>query len=524
MLHLCVSIFLSSLIREALIIITGRQRKVKCGEEKPSCRNCSSHSRHCVWPNSRDLCDRRNELRGGRRPSASSKDDTPSVKPHEPSEEVVIQHTHASLIPSLGTGSSAICSEAEFELFQHFLNDFSPLVVLPTWNKSSFQEYRYQVACMMMHFRSVKFAVLSSCAMNKYMRSRNYQYQTVALMYYSRAVEEVKQEVVRLQLDQTLPEISLITAVIYLYIYDVCSPLPSLGPFRHSIHSELMNQQLWGEDALVDPRKHVAGAMKLLNLRSGGGSSQLSMSRALDRVTAESVVYQAFLLSMRRPFTPYFPVDVQFMDRAESILNSERLMAAIHVDSSPVLGIPLSLYRFILDIIHFRNSTEQPSVALLARLRTEMEYWETFVLTGSTTSHSLSTDGGFSTDMIILYVLATSLLLDWITESSTSGLSTNALQPPDVIDLMRGNVGLIPWQLSHGLKILRRPNTSTAWSHGFLGPWPILIFGYAVTAEEDIALLRTLLREIVYRLGYGEVQRMLDELEEIWGARKCDLI
>jgi len=152
-----------------------------------------------------------------------------------------------------------------------------------------------------------------------------------------------------------------------------------------------------------------------------------------------------------------------------------------------------------------------------------MDFWEAFVFMDSNTASLSLEDGGSSSETTILYVLAASLFLDWITEASTSGLWAANAPPPDEVIFGSRRPGKGPWQLSQGLEILRRPNASSAWCHGFLGLWPILIFGYAVSSEGEMMLLRNLLRDILQRLTYGEVQRTLDELEAVWSVRKAQV-
>lgn len=47
----------------------------------------------------------------------------------------------------------------------------------------------------------------------------------------------------------------------------------------------------------------------------------------------------------------------------------------------------------------------------------------------------------------------------------------------------------------------------------------MLIFGHAVTEREDMQLIRPVLREMRERIGYGEIQRILAELQLVWDAR-----
>lgn len=75
------------------------------------------------------------------------------------------------------------------------------------------------------------------------------------------------------------------------------------------------------------------------------------------------------------------------------------------------------------------------------------------------------------------------------------------------------------WQVDYALSILGQPDAYRMWSSCYLGTWPMLIFGYAVTSDRDITLIREVLSCTVQRMGFGENQRLLNELEGIWSAR-----
>lgn len=114
----------------------------------------------------------------------------------------------------------------------HFLNKFLSLLVLPTWNKSHFLDYQFQLVSMMLYRDSVKYAVLASCAANKYTLSNDTRYQNYALVFYSRAVKGVNNAVVQLHSDQTAPDDSLLATVVFLYLHDVCCSSTIICTYR----------------------------------------------------------------------------------------------------------------------------------------------------------------------------------------------------------------------------------------------------------------------------------------------------
>ncbi|OHF02307.1 hypothetical protein CORC01_02300 [Colletotrichum orchidophilum] len=460
----------------------GRKRRVKCGEERPKCRNCVASGRGCIWPSSDDMYDRRHRFR------RSCSNDRALPSPSSCSEDSI---TYLELREP---------PDLEQELIHHYLNVFLSVLLLPTVRERDLEGYGSQVMSMVLRSESVKCAVLAACASNKYMLLRSRRYHDAALGYYFRAVELVNRALHDLGTSAKGPDDPLLTTVVYLYLYD-----------------------LWGPpDETLDARKHVDGAMNLLKLRYEDTSSPMSMSRPLHRINTESVLYQAFLLAMRKPFAPNFHVDEQFLDRSEHVLNARNLIDILPEDFSPVLGLPLPLYRLITDLIDFLNSPKHPTDAFLTRMREEMDTWEGFVLVEDGTVNYPWSMTSFHKDAVTLFVLGASLLLDYIAESSTA-VSTSATRiqraPQNSwIPLQEASDGP-RWQVNRAFEILRRPAAYETWTRCFLGAWPMLILGYSVTSFEDISLIRRVLTQMVERMGYGEIQRILDDLEGVWTFR-----
>ena len=197
----------------------GRRRRVKCGEERPCCQNCSNTGHDCSWPTSNDLCDRRNLPRAGQKYSPSfSSGDIVSPTCNADQEEPWINLGFNKSLDRAG-----IECEDDVELIYHFLNNFISVLVLPTWNRKHLVEYQSELVGMMMQSPGVKCAVLAASAANKYTLSSNNRYEKLALVYYSRAVWHANQELNKLCLPHQVPGDSLVTTVVYLYLHDVCN-------------------------------------------------------------------------------------------------------------------------------------------------------------------------------------------------------------------------------------------------------------------------------------------------------------
>jgi hypothetical protein len=172
-----------------------------------------------------------------------------------------------------------------------------------------------------------------------------------------------------------------------------------------------------------------------------------------------------------------------------------------------VLGVPTSLYRLILRIIDSCNVPRGSLLNQLKGLKAELQYWEQLLLDDEDSQSPQHGDSRFNDLMII----ATSLLLDLITGTLTSWDNTD-WPPTSVRD---GDGKPWRWQLDLAMNILQCPEEHQKWSGCYLGARPLLILGYGARSLEEITLVKDMLRKMQQRIGYGEVQRIREELDEI---------
>lgn len=301
----------------------------------------------------------------------------------------------------------------------------------------------------------------------------------------------------------------------------------------------LICQQLWGPDTVNDAPKHVAGAIQLLTLRYNDTLFSAAVSSAYDRIMIESVLYQTFLLALRNPFSPSFHVDSFFLESTETLLASLTFWEASVAANSPVLGIPVSFYRLLLDIVQLGNSPGEQNAAVGADLKGQMRQWEDLVLEIEESNEipaATIVQEYCHWDAVALYTLAGSLLLDWIIELRESEAPTKGTgdspspSPSSSLATDAASVSEISppppppprWQLFRALSILRRPGRTESWTRCYLASWPTMVLGYAVDNHEDIGLIRQLLRSMREYLGYGEIERILADLEVAWSKRGAD--
>ncbi|KAF4437815.1 Transcriptional regulatory protein moc3 [Fusarium austroafricanum] len=211
--------------------------------------------------------------------------------------------------------------------------------------------------------------------------------------------------------------------------------------------------------------------------------------------------------TVKRPFRPDFRLDSEFITHAEDLLRSYDNSNPSSSKPSIVLGVPTSLYRLILRIIDSYNVPRSSLLDHLKGLKAELQYWEQLLLDEEDSQSSQDGDSRFNDLMII----ATSLLLDLITETLTS--QDNTVWPS--ASIADGDEKPWRWQLDLAMNILQCPKEHQKWSGCYLGAWPLLILGYGSRSVEEITLVKDILRKMQQRIGYGEVQRIREELDEI---------
>lgn len=265
--------------------------------------------------------------------------------------------------------------------------------------------------------------------------------------------------------------------------------------------------EFWSLDAMSNPKPHVVGAVKLLSLRNQDNSSLRPFTQSHDRINVESVLYQGFLPSIRRPFRPDFRLDSAFITYAEDLLRSYDNANPTSSKPSIVLGVPTSLYRLILRIIDSYNVPRNRLLDHLKGLKMELQYWEQLLVDDQDSQNVHHGDSRFN-DLIII---ATPLLLDLITETLTSRDDTDCpfVSVEDVDGKPWG------WQLDLAMNILQCPEEHQKWSSCYLGAWPLLILGYGARSIEEITLVKDILTKMQQRIGYGELQRIREELDDI---------
>jgi hypothetical protein len=275
-----------------------------------------------------------------------------------------------------------------------------------------------------------------------------------------------------------------------------------------------------GRGTYNDIPRHVNAAIRILKLRLL--DRPLSISRPFDRLAVESVLYQIFLVTMGS-WSDYsalgYQFDAGFWLRAENLLAQSMLFPSTSISTnSPVLGVPMDLFKLVLSIRRLWESPFRHDEETLDELRTELDEWErTIIVSGpaSPDDQSAPPDSHYELykDATALYVLVSSLLVQELCEGHTDeigiGIGPPEPVPPDC------------WQVEKAAEILRRHEHDIDWARCYIGNWPVYTLGFFMSSPDDIQLVRDDMRRRWDSMRFSQLERFRNELEAIWIQREA---
>lgn len=265
-----------------------------------------------------------------------------------------------------------------------------------------------------------------------------------------------------------------------------------------------------GRGTYSDIPRHLNAAMRIVRLRLL--ERPWSLSRPFDRLAVESVLYQIFLVatgSWTDPRQMDHHFDHDFWLEAEQLLAKSNLYPGRSISfNSPVIGVPLALFRVVLSLKRLYQNPSQHDHDALEALRSEVEKWEGVVLSEGeidSPDEYQNCNPGIYRDAGYLYILVSSLLMDQISVGDWIP-GAPMVAPPD------------SWQLKKAKEILRGRQDDIEWARCFIGNWPVYSLGFFLD-EPDIELIRADLHHRWMAVKFSQISRFRDDLETTWAAR-----
>lgn len=386
--------------------------------------------------------------------------------------------------------------DLELAISRHFIEKYYGLLLLPNSHPDFYDGWITEIQYLMVDHKSLRYSVLANGASNLHLMEKNDSMQELALTYYSNALQGLTKLLINE--GQLANHNGLLMSVMLLFIHGCM-----------------------GQGTYSDTPQHVSAATRILSMRLF--SSESSIKRPFDRLAVESVLYQIFLITTGL-WSEDIPLDYQF--DLEFWLKAERLLnrSIIFPDgsnslNSPVLGVPVSLYRLALSMKQqfqdAREGTHNPLV--LANIKSEVEQWEALVLCDGILDHQsineqFTRTHEFYRDASYLFILNISLLLEQTKYFIRKSPSITGTGPPEMAPSSS-------WQVSKALSILYARRHDKEWKMCFMGNWPVYTLGFFLSSVEDVQLLRTEMNDRWRLSRFSQLTRFIGDLESVWSKR-----
>jgi hypothetical protein len=267
-----------------------------------------------------------------------------------------------------------------------------------------------------------------------------------------------------------------------------------------------------GKGTYSDIPRHVNATTRILRMRLMDQSAP-PIQHPFDRLAVESVLYQIFLVtvgSWSNPLELDYRFDAAFWLQAEKLLaRSTGFPDVPAISNSPVLGVPLALFKLVLSVKQLWQSPLRYDEETLADLKAELAVWERFIADqdASSTEHCKQDDPIYR-DATHLYVLVASLLAGQLSEQSLGETQLPGPAP-------QGS-----WQIQRAMKILRDHENDDDWAGCYIGNWPVYTLGFFVSSPEDVETVRRDLQRGWNSMRFSQLERFRDDLERTWSQRR----
>ncbi|KAH6983706.1 fungal-specific transcription factor domain-containing protein, partial [Ilyonectria destructans] len=463
--------------------LTCRKRRKKCDERLPICDGCNLSRRHCQWPTLPDLLDRRFASHNRSRYNQPQT----AIAHFKPLGTTV--DSELATFSKVPAAQGVVSRDPEPVVLRHFMERFYSLLILPNCHPSFYNGWLIEIQDLIVHHKGLYYSVLACAASHIYCANSSSQMQELSLTYYSNSIRELVRFLTRASRLEN--DNGLLMSVMLLCL-----------------------QGCYGCDTYDDLPHHVAAATHILASRLL--DRRWRITRLFDRLAVESVLYQIFLVttglwSDSTGFYADFYAD--FWTQAERLLDRSLLFPTCSTSlNSPVLGVPVSLFRVTLSLRQQCRSRVSCDQAILDQIQSEVEAWEVALrcdqqLSSSSTNEPPCGQEKYYTDTGHLYAIIASVLLEHLAgnETSTSPAPTASSDN---------------WQVKKAVQILRRYQHDDGWARLFIGNWPVYTLGFLMSSPDDMELIRADLQRRWDLTNFAQISRFSQDLEKTWAARK----
>lgn len=246
------------------------------------------------------------------------------------------------------------------------------------------------------------------------------------------------------------------------------------------------------------------------------------MLQPFDHLALESVLYQMFLTStvLWSDDAPLAEFDLEFWLKAEQLLDASVMFPnKPNSINSPVLGVPIALFRLAIQTKQACQHPGLQSVIEMERLYDEIREWEAIVL-GPHGVELAPKDDAFGRQQTYydgathLYILVVSLLFEQVQRL----LETGSV-PESQVTRLPETVPRHTWQVQKALRILSHFGHDDDWASSYIGNWPIYTLGFFLDNTSDINLIQNEMDRRWSMTKFMQISRFRNDLEAAWSGR-----
>ncbi|KAH7071239.1 hypothetical protein BKA63DRAFT_578403 [Paraphoma chrysanthemicola] len=381
--------------------------------------------------------------------------------------------------------------DLEVVISRHFIEKYYEYLLLPDCHPAFHDGWIKDIQELMVDDEGLRYAVLANAASHIHNVDTNPGMQSLALKYYSKSIRGLS-HVLDQANDPYLASCNgLLMSIILLYLHGCL-----------------------GKGTYTDIPPHLQAAVRVLSLRFFDDSD--NELQPFDLLAFESVLYQIFLTSTVHwsDPAPLSDFDLQFWIQAETLLERKPMFSGPRSLNSPVLGVPIALFRLVVQAKEAYQHPRQYDEATLEQLRREVEAWEGVVLSNgridaSAEHQSQNIQHIYYEGASYLYILIISLLLEQIDQSLWSPAHNQ----------LPNTVPRDTWQMRKALFILQQFERDDGWTNCFIGNWPTYTLGFFCRDEEDIAVIRNEMKRRWDLTKFVQIARFHEDLEKAWEHR-----
>jgi hypothetical protein len=399
------------------------------------------------------------------------------------------------VLRTLGTG-------LEIAVARHFVDHFYPHLLSLDCDRHFHQEWLRSIQKSMPHSTGLRYSVLANAASHLFLAGRCPQMQDLALHYYTRSLRGLGTAISQSDTnDWECGKNDILTSMIFLYL-----------------HGNM------GNGTYEDTSIHVNAAAQVLERRFFRPGAGADLKQPTDRLVVESVIYHIFQIEMG--FWSDIPgkglayqFDPAFWLKCEGLLRgSSKSPELPDPSTSPVLGIPMALYKLMLIVkrLWTMNPKSRSFETSLSQVETELDVWDRSGLLASEDEKSLA--------ICQSPVLASSHSIvghaTTIMAICASLLVHQLRRQPHCIRVPIAPAGdECGEQVDKIITILRSRKGDHQWTSCHVSTYPVYVAGYFMRSEEEIGLVRAEMQQRFEDLHWRQVSRYWDDLETVWGTR-----